>query len=63
MDYIKKIICIEEARTRTQGLMPYYEFGKEYKEHKGGGCSSMSSLGLETTEGKDNGNWGQFLRT
>lgn len=61
MDYIKKIICIEEARTRTQGLMPYYEFGKEYKEHKGGGCSSMSSLGLETTEGKDNGNWGQFV--
>ena len=26
MDYIKKIICLEDARTRTQGLMPYYEF-------------------------------------
>lgn len=61
MDYIKKIICIEGARTRTQGLMPYYEFGKEYGEHPGTGCSSMSSLGLESTEGKDNGNWGQFV--
>ena len=61
MDYIKKIICIEGARTRTQGLMPYYEFGKEYREHPGTGCSSMSSLNLESTEGKDNGNWGQFV--
>lgn len=60
MDYIKKIICIEGARTRTQGLMPYYEFGKEYSEH-GGGCASISSLGLETTRDKDNGNWGQFV--
>ncbi len=61
MDYIKKIICIEGARTRTQGLMPYYEFGKEYEEHPGTGCSSMGSLDLESVEGNDNGNWGQFV--
>ena len=60
MDYIKKIICIEGARTRTQGLMPYYEFGKEYSEHKGGGCGSISSLGLEKADG-GNGNWGHFV--
>ena len=59
MDYIKKIICIEDARTRTQGIMPYYEFGKEYNQH-GTGCSSVSSLGLEVASG-DNGNWGQFV--
>ena len=61
MDYIKKIICIEGARTRTQGLMPYYEFGKEYSEHPGNGCGSRSSLNLESARGKENGNWGQFV--
>ena len=59
MDYIKKVICIEDVRTRTQGLMPYYEFGKEYAPH-GSGCQSVSSLGLTTATG-DNGNWGQFV--
>lgn len=46
MDYIKKTICLEDARTRTQGLMPYYEFG--------------SDGGLVTADG-DNGDWGQFV--
>ena len=59
MDYIKKIICIEDARTRTQGIMPYYEFGKEYDQHVTG-CSSITSLNLEIASG-DNGNWGQFV--
>ena len=72
MDYIKKIICIEDARTRTQGLMPYYEFGKEYPQHAGAHCPTDSEtpeetcatfecLDLESTEGNDNGNWGQFV--
>lgn len=34
MDYIKRKICLEGARTRTQGLMPYYVFGKVYGQHK-----------------------------
>lgn len=58
MDYIKKKICLEVARTRTQGLVPYYELGKAYAQH-GPGCASMSSLGLEPADGP-NGNWGQF---
>ena len=47
MDYIKKTICLEGARTRTQGLMPYYEFGTGNGE-------------LVYVDG-DNGNWGQFV--
>ena len=58
MDYIKKKICLEVARTRTQGLVPYYELGKAYAQHDPG-CASMSSLGLESADGP-NGNWGQF---
>ena len=34
MDFIKKTVCLEEARTRTQGLMPYYAFGEGYSQHK-----------------------------
>ena len=34
MDYIKKKICLEVARTRTQGLVPYYELGKAYGQHE-----------------------------
>lgn len=58
MDYIKKIICIEDARTRTQGLVPYYEFGKEYAPHSGD-CGSIADLGLTVASGS-NGNWGNF---
>lgn len=47
MDFIKKTIRIEGARTRTQGLMPYYEFGTDNTE-------------LVYADG-DNGNWGQFV--
>ena len=60
MDYIKKTICIEGARTRTQGLMPYYEFGKAYTQHSGSSCHTMSELDLESASG-DNGNWGQMV--
>ena len=60
MDFIKKTICIDGARSRTQGLMPYYEFGKAYGQHPGGECGTMESLGLESASG-DNGNWGQFV--
>ena len=59
MDYIKKTICIEGARTRTQGLMPYYAFGEKYGQH-GSGCSSVGALELEYADG-ENGNWGQFV--
>ena len=61
MDYIKKTISIEGARTRTQGLLPYFEFGKVYEQHSGDTCYTMSELGLETAIGKENGNWGQFV--
>ena len=47
MDYIKRKICLEGARTRTQGLMPYYEFGTGNRE-------------LVPADGP-NGNWGQFV--
>lgn len=47
MDYIKKTICLEGVRTRTQGLMPYYEFGT-------GNSGRVSADG-------PNGNWGQFV--
>lgn len=66
MDYIKKTICIEAARTRTQGLMPYYEFGKEYEiQHISGDsgystCFKFNKLGLESASG-ENGNWGQIV--
>ena len=60
MDFIKKTICIEDARTRTQGLMPYYEFGKAYEQHSGSSCYTISELGLETAS-EANGNWGQFV--
>ena len=46
MDFIKKTICLEEARTRTQGLMPYYAFGGEP---------------ILTMAIGENGNWGQFV--
>ena len=59
MDFIKKTICLEGARTRTQGLMPYYAFGEKYSQHSIG-CSSVGSLELETATG-ENGNWGQFV--
>ena len=92
MDYIKRKICLEGARTRTQGLMPYYEFGKEYSQHepyyvsvcnecdyKGDdvfdecprcgskdveikpACKDIDSIGLESVEGNNNGNWGHFV--
>ena len=66
MDYVKKIICLEDARTRTQGLMPYFEFGKEYPapgpNENPMECKSVDGLGLTTvTEEKENGNWGQFV--
>lgn len=60
MDYIKKVICLEGVRTRTQGLMPYYEIGKEYEQHSGGSCYTMSELDLESASG-ENGNWGQIV--
>ena len=59
MDFIKKTICIEEARTRTQGLMPYYAFGESYEQHSSG-CGTVGSLELEIADG-ENGNWGQFV--
>ena len=59
MDYIKKTICLEGARTRTQGLMPYYAFGKKYSQHNGD-CGSIGTLELEIANG-ENGNWGQFV--
>lgn len=62
MDYIKRKICLEEARTRTQGLMPYYEFGKAYDQHvvSGSSCYTIDELDLEVASGS-NGNWGQFV--
>ena len=62
MDYIKKTICLEGARTRTQGIMPYYEIGVAYPQHSGGSCSSVTELGLTIASGY-NGNWGQFVAT
>jgi hypothetical protein len=62
MDYIKKVICIEGARTRTQGLMPYYEFGKTYEQHRGFACPSyMDNLDLESAGDSPVGNWGGFV--
>lgn len=69
MDYIKRKICLEGARTRTQGLMPYYEFGKAYDQHvvsgssyavSGSSCYTIDELDLEVASGS-NGNWGQFV--
>lgn len=64
MDYIKKTISIEGARTRTQGLMPYYEFGAAYPQHVSGdsaySCFTVTELDLTVASG-DNGNWGQFV--
>ena len=62
MYYVKRKISTEDARTRTQGLMPYYEFGKDYNVSCSNvtDCKSVSSLKLEKAEG-DNGNWGQFV--
>lgn len=62
MDYIKKTICLEGARTRTQGIMPYYEFGKAYEQHlvSGDSCYTIDELSLEVASGY-NGNWGQFV--
>ena len=71
MDYIKKKISLEGARTRTQGLMPYYEFGKAYPQHISAhcptdsesqeeACTKIECLGLEKADGP-NGNWGQFV--
>ena len=62
MDYIKRKICLEGARTRTQGLMPYYEFGKAYDQHvvSGSSCYTIDELALEVASGF-NGNWGQFV--
>lgn len=59
MDFIKKTICIEGARTRTQGLMPYYEIGAEYPSVSGG-CHRIETLGLTVASG-ENGNWGQIV--
>ena len=50
MDYVKRKICAEEARARTQGLMPYYEFNTD-------GGSHLTYV----TEDSINGNWGQFV--
>lgn len=47
MDYIKKIISLDGARTKTQGLMPYYEF-------------NTGNHNLVHADG-ENGNWGQFV--
>lgn len=47
MDYIKKTICLDGERTRTQGIMPYYEFGTD-------------NPSLTPATG-NNGNWGQFV--
>ena len=60
MDFIKKKICIEDARTRTQGIMPYYQMGKEYTQHSGSSCYGVSELELEIASGS-NGNWGHFV--
>lgn len=60
MDYIKKTICLESARSRTQGLMPYYELGAEYPDVSGRPYYSMSELGLTEASGS-NGNWGQIV--
>ena len=61
MDYVKKIISIEDARTRTQGLMPYFELGKIYPSFDDITTErTVPVLGLETASG-DNGNWGQIV--
>ena len=57
MEYIKKVIDIEEARSRTQGLMPYLELGGEY-DIPSGTCLPASAF---TTASGYNGNWGQFV--
>lgn len=59
MDFIKKTICLEGARARTQGLMPYYVFGGEYEEHDVV-SGYVGDLGLSAATG-ENGNWGQFV--
>ena len=62
MDYIKRKICLEGARTRTQGLMPYYEFGKAYDQHvvsgssyavSGSSCYTIDELDLEVASGSN----------
>ena len=61
METIKKTICLECARSRTQGLMPYYEFCGVQEEHiLSGECADITSLELNIASG-DNGNWGQFV--
>ena len=60
MDYIKKTICLEGVRTRTQGIMPYYEFGVAYSQHSGSSCYTQDELELTEASGH-NGNWGQFV--
>lgn len=60
MDYIKKIVCLEDARTRTQGIMPYYEVGATYPDVSSSSYHTMSELGLTEASGS-NGNWGQFV--
>ena len=50
MDYIKKTICLEGARSRTQGLMPYYEIGAAYPDVSGGSCYTMEELGLSAPQ-------------
>ena len=66
MDFIKKTICIEDARSRTRGLLPYYGVGKIYEQHAAFDsagtpiCYGMDELGLETASG-NNGNWGGIV--
>lgn len=66
MDFIKKTVCIEGARSRTRGLLPYYEVDKVYDQHvafDSAGtpiCYSMDDLGLESASG-NNGNWGGIV--
>ena len=59
MEVIKKKICIEDARTRTQGLMPFYELGSTYSPSLGE-CKTIAELGL-TFSPFGNGNWGQIV--
>lgn len=60
MDYVKRIISLEGARTRTQGLMPYYELGNRSEKEHGPDCGTIEDLDLLIASG-DNGNWGQFV--
>ena len=61
MKTIKKTICLETVRTRTQGLMPYYEIGVAYDPSVPvSKCNSISDVPLTIASG-DNGNWGQIV--